>query len=613
MFALLLLLICLATFLQNKPVQFSYGESTCTNQLTFLPGLNKLTNNDSSFAINNSDFIKIGNVRLFSLKTCFLAKKAPSAGSVSLSVSLFGSFLAQKTYKLNVPQPPTVQSSVLSQPISTVEPLKMTLSNKDAVFDYQLDTEDKTTACPANNSAIYCNIASLQLLHGQKYDVKLVRTFEKQKNATLIDKTISTVNPTTIINSSISQGQIVYDKPNTFTFDFDKDIVKGDVKLEKVDGDKHTVVASQMTIDGKQIKLTIQEDLGRGSTYEFTIDKVESKDSSTLLTPYVLSFSASSGPSVSAVSVDSFGIPQTKTLVLTFDQTLSDDQDITKFVSTSGVSTTISKTDNQVFISYANSPICTDIGINVGPGLQSNYGVTQDSSWSFTTRTICHTVSTIGYSVEGRPILAYTFGSGSQTILYTGAIHGNELSAKYLMDAWIYELELNARSIPSDRKIVVVPAINPDGVAADRRSNSDNVDLNRNFPTDDWQTDIYSVTNQLIPGGGASPLSEPETQALAAFTISLQPRLTMSFHSSASYAIGNQNGDSAALADTYGQLTGYRNMTGVGGAFSYPITGTYDDWMRERCGLTSVLVELSSSVNSEFSRNKTALWTMARS
>ena len=594
-------------------MQFSYGENTCTYQLTFLPGLNKLTNN-SDFTVSNSNYLRIGSIRLFSLKTCFLAKKAPLAGSAELSVSLFGSLFAQKTYKLNIPQPPTVQSSVLSQPISTIEPLKMALSNKDIVFDYQLETESKTTACPVNNLAIYCDTASLHLSQGKKYDVKLVRTFEKQKNATLIDETISTVDPTTVINSSISQEQIVYDKPRTFTFDLDKDIVKGDVKLEKVDGDKRTVVVSQTTIGGKQIKLTIQEDLERSSTYEFTIDKVESKDSSTLLTPYLLSFSTSNGPSVLAVNVDSFGISQTKTIVLTFDQTLSNDQDITKFVSTSGVSTTISKTDNQVFISYTNAPICTDIGINVSPGIQSNYGVIQNSSWSFTTRTICHTISTIGYSVEGRPILAYIFGSGSQTILYTGAIHGNELSAKYLMNAWIDELELNAHNIPSDKKIIVVPAINPDGVTANRRNNSNNVDLNRNFPTDDWQSDIYSPTDQPIPGGGgASPLSEPESQAIAAFTILLQPRLTMSFHSAASYVIGNQNGDSASLADTYAELTGYKNMTGVGGAFSYPITGTYDDWMRERCGLTSVLVELSSSVNSEFSRNKTALWTMARS
>jgi len=86
----------------------------------------------------------------------------------------------------------------------------------------------------------------------------------------------------------------------------------------------------------------------------------------------------------------------------------------------------------------------------------------------------------------------------------------------------------------------------------------------------------------------------------------------MSFHSSASYVIANDAGDSATLAAAYSQLTGYRNMTGVGGAFSYPITGTYDTWLYEKYGLTSLIIELSSSTNAEFSRNKAALWAMAR-
>jgi hypothetical protein len=94
--------------------------------------------------------------------------------------------------------------------------------------------------------------------------------------------------------------------------------------------------------------------------------------------------------------------------------------------------------------------------------------------------------------------------------------------------------------------------------------------------------------------------------------IILSPRLTMSFHSSAGYVIGNQAGDHANLASIYLQLSGYENMTGVSDAFSYPITGTYDDWMREKYGFTNVLVELSGNNDYEFYRNINALWTMAR-
>ncbi len=612
-FALVLLIISGLAITQETQVQFSYGDKTCVNQLSYLPGAIDVGDANSDFDIQTDNYIKFGKIRLFSMRTCFSARKAPSVGSVRQNTVLFSGLFTSKIYKIDVPEPPTLALSPLSEPISTQKPLKIELSDEDKVFGYQLQINDKTTDCPSKGSAIYCNVSSLGLAQGENYAIKLIRSFNKQIFATLINKSITTLAPTAVVGSSISQGQIVYDKPKIFTFDFDKDILKAAVKLEKNSNGQSATIETQATVNGKRISLSTQNDLDRESSYLFTIDNLEAKDGSTLLEPYELNFSVSGGPSVTSVNVGSYGVSQTKTIVLTFDQQLSNSQSATSFVSVSGVSAAISRSGNQVMISYNNAPFCSDIAIRVNSGLKSIYDIAQTGSWSYSTRTICHTVSTIGYSKEGRSILAYYFGSGSQTVLYTGAIHGNEFSTKYLMEAWINELEINARSIPSTRRIVVVPSINPDGIAYGRRYNSGGIDLNRNFQTDDWQSDIYSITNQPLPGGGGvSAMSEPETQAIAALTISLQPRLTMSFHSSASYAIGNQYGDSAALANTYSRLTGYRNMTGVSGAFSYPITGTYDDWIRERCGLTSVLIELSSSTNSEFSRNRTALWTMAK-
>jgi hypothetical protein len=86
----------------------------------------------------------------------------------------------------------------------------------------------------------------------------------------------------------------------------------------------------------------------------------------------------------------------------------------------------------------------------------------------------------------------------------------------------------------------------------------------------------------------------------------------MSYHAAAAYAIGNQCGNSASKAATYAQSTGYQNMTGVGGAFSYEITGTYDDWICERLGLPSVLIELATQFSAEFDRNRDAMWAMLK-
>lgn len=182
------------------------------------------------------------------------------------------------------------------------------------------------------------------------------------------------------------------------------------------------------------------------------------------------------------------------------------------------------------------------------------------------------------------------------------------------MNAWMNELEANPGAIPAGTRIIVIPSANPDGTAANTRYNARNVDLNRNYNVSDWKTDVQTVGGQPLPGGGGSaPESEAETKVLVAFTREVAPHLTMSYHSSAAYAIGNTCGNSTALAARYAQLSGYRNMTGVSGAFSYEITGTYDDWLCEKLGRQSVLIELSSSSNAEFSRNKAALWEMAKS
>ncbi len=609
----LLVIIFTVAFFVDQPIQFSYASTTCARQVTLLPSLSR-PSGESDFSAKTTETFKLGSVELISLKTCFIAKTAPQASVAKVSVAPFGGWFGKTTFVLNVPKPPIAYIDTLLKPIPTTKPLAIDLSSADRIFGYQLEIADKIALCPLNHSTVNCDIAPLGLTQGASYVARLVRVFDDKKVDLVAKKSLTMLTATSVLTSSVSQGQTVYEKPKSFTVGFDKDVLKAEIALYKVEADKRTEVTSSSVFTDKHATLSFTDELARGAAYELSIDKLEAKDGSTLAGLYKTNFKVSGGPKVTAVNIGKTGAALTQTVVLTFDQPLSDTQDISQFISLKGVASTISKKDNQVFVSYVNAPKCTDFTIGIVGGLQSKYDVTQNLPWSFGSRTICHSVSTIGYSKDGRPITAYLFGSGGRIVLYTGSIHGNELSAKRLMLAWIDELELNARIIPADKQIIVIPALNPDGVVAVRRNNSNNVDLNRNFDTADWQKDITSPTNQPIEnGGGTAPMSETETQAIAAFTARLQPRLTMSFHSVAGYAIANQGGDSLSLAATYAQMTGYQNMTGSVGAFDYSISGTYDDWIREKLGLPSVLVELASSTSAEFSRNKAALWTMARS
>lgn len=528
-----------------------------------------------------------------------------------MSVSFLGSWFAQKTFKLNVPQPPSLQTEVLTNPISTIEPITLELSATDLVFNYQLKIGDIIAPCPIKDGKITCDILAFHLLQGENYTIELDRMFGQQKVANLSTKSIKTITATTVVSSSVQNDQIVFDNPKTFLFEFDKDIIQGDIVLEKVIGDTRVKAETATVFDKKQATVTLLGDLERGVLYEFTIDNIKSQDSSSLASKYKLDFTSSDGPIVISTDVDSISAPLTRTITLTFDQNLQVDQNITEFVNTTGIPTTITRLDNRVFIRYANAPLCTDLNINIKPGLSSNYGIVQNDPWSFSTRTVCRTTSTIGYSVLGRPILAHTFGSGGTTILFTGGIHGNEPSGSYIMYDFISYLESNARRIPTDKKIVIVPEVNPDGIATYSRYNFNNVNIDRNFPSASWVADIDSSSGLVIGGGGSSALSEPETRALADLTTSLQPRLEVSFHAQGSLLGANQLGDSIAIADMYASNVGYSSMIGhAEEVMGYTITGEYEEWMGEQYGTPAILIELPSASGSYFRDHQPTLWAI---
>lgn len=126
----------------------------------------------------------------------------------------------------------------------------------------------------------------------------------------------------------------------------------------------------------------------------------------------------------------------------------------------------------------------------------------------------------IGESVEGRPINAYTFGQGPRTILYLASIHGNESAGTPLVNRLMQVLDGDPEKL-SGWRVVVVPVVNPDGLASASRHNSRNVDLNRNFPADNREERVRF-------GDGA--LSEPESRALYDLILREQPERIVTLH-----------------------------------------------------------------------------------
>jgi len=200
-------------------------------------------------------------------------------------------------------------------------------------------------------------------------------------------------------------------------------------------------------------------------------------------------------------------------------------------------------------------------------------------------------------------------------LLFVGTMHGNEQNAGNLLDAWLNDLEANVDTIPNDRSVVIIPRINPDGAAANTRVNADTVDINRNFAASDWQSVVTEPDGSSGPYGGPTPLSEPESQAIANYVKAQHPRITVDYHSHAGVVQGNDAGDADALALKYALTSGYSviSSSDTGSEFDYSTTGSFEDWTNEALGLPEFLVELSSATNSEFSWNRPAMWNLVQS
>jgi len=152
----------------------------------------------------------------------------------------------------------------------------------------------------------------------------------------------------------------------------------------------------------------------------------------------------------------------------------------------------------------------------------------------------------IGTSVQGRPIVAWTFGSAhaKRKILVVGCIHGNECAGLAITSA------LRRAPVPNGVQLWIVPEMNPDGTAAGTRQNAHGVDLNRNFPYR-WQR-----ISDPVYRSGSRAASEPETRAAMRLVARIRPAGTITYHQHMDLV--DMAGGDRGVARRYAQLAGLR-------------------------------------------------------
>ena len=596
-------------FFIPKDVQFSYAAKTCVGQFVLTPNLERV--DSSQFDIEFKDTISLGTVVLASKTTCFTPKTSPEAGTFTASVSPFGGWIARKQFHIDVPASPVARiSDLVGKPISTVQPLKIKLTSGDIIHTYSLKIADQKTDCTEAAAELSCDITPLNLSQGADYTTTLYQVY-KDSDKKVVEGTLQTLQPLMITTASIAEGQTIYDKPTSFSFTFDQAVAKNDISLVKTTGDKTEDVPLKKDIQGQKATVSFAE-LAREANYRLTMKQAIGENGSSLAGPVNIFFQTSGGPKVTSVSVGPNSVSRNATIIVTLDQPIDASVDLATYARAQGVTATVRRQSDTQLTFTIQGGDCTAFNLIVDKGIKGGLnGEPSKDAWKFSSRTICGYSWTIGQSVQGRPIVAYSFGSGATTVLFTGGMHGSEPSGYATMLAWAQYLRVYGNIVPADKRIVIVLNTNPDGIATNSRNNSQNVNIDRNFPTADWEASIETASGTLPTGGGVTAGSEPETAALMTLTRQLQPRLEVSFHAQGMLVGANKFADSTTIGDIYSHTVGYTTIYyDAEAVMGYPMTGEYEGWMGEVMGIPAILIELPTTSGNCLTSQLTALKKM---
>lgn len=209
------------------------------------------------------------------------------------------------------------------------------------------------------------------------------------------------------------------------------------------------------------------------------------------------------------------------------------------------------------------------------------------------------------YSVRGVPIFMRDVAApqAKLRVLVTGAIHGDELSSASLAFHWIRLAATEPLEAPQAVHWRFVPVLNPDGALArpPRRTNANGVDLNRNFPTPNWERDAAVYWEQRTRKDprrwpGPKPLSEPESRFLHEQIQRFKPHLIVAVH--APYGVLDFDGPSVPPS-SLGRL--YLDQVGI-----FP--GSLGNYGGVHKGVPVVTIELPNAMRTPLEAEVRQMW-----
>lgn len=170
-----------------------------------------------------------------------------------------------------------------------------------------------------------------------------------------------------------------------------------------------------------------------------------------------------------------------------------------------------------------------------------------------------------------------------KTVLIIGVFHGDEQQGEFLINKY-----LKSPFVIRKNRLFFIPCLNPDGKEKNTRQNANGVDLNRNFPTKNWEK-----LNKNDYYGGEKAESELETQFLVKIMNKEKIDCILAFHSP--YKVVNFDGPAKEIAKKISEITGYPVQEDIG----YPTPGSFGTYSGIERKIPIITLELPENESDE--------------
>ncbi|MEF3275879.1 MAG: DUF2817 domain-containing protein [Chloroflexus sp.] len=231
--------------------------------------------------------------------------------------------------------------------------------------------------------------------------------------------------------------------------------------------------------------------------------------------------------------------------------------------------------------------------------------------WTAPAQTVPIRTVELGRSAEGRPIEAVIFGDGPRKLVVIGATHGAPEANTYrLALALIDYFRVHPTAVPPEVRLVIIPLLNPDGMARGWRFDAAGVDLNRNMdtshdacPDNDWQQRVQGARGIISDTGGPYPESQVESRLIRAFLLDAAGAIFLHSNAGLVFPASCEHPPSIAMAQTYAAAAGYEYARFWD---RYTITGGMHDWAGG-LGIAAITPELITGDQPEVAENLAGL------